>query len=49
MEIYDAWLQFEKTGSIKKYLEYKNLCREKEKSAYNNRGVNNERDKDRGK
>ncbi len=49
MNINDAWKDFEKTGSIFKYLEYKNLCKEKELSADNGRRDSNKGNKYRGK
>ena len=41
MKIDAVWRSFEKTGSIKKYLEYKNLCKEQQQSVDINRGSSN--------
>lgn len=38
----DAWKEFEKTGSILKYLEYKNLRKEQERDADISGGNRNE-------
>lgn len=53
MEVYNAWKNFEKTGSIEKYLEYKSLCnlykknKEKEQRVNVDRGSDNKIDKHR--
>ncbi len=45
MKIDDVWRSFEKTGSIKKYLEYKNLCKEQHQGVDIDRGSGDKVDK----
>lgn len=48
MKVYNAWKDFEKTGSIEKYLEYKNICnsyKEKKQRVNVDRGASNKVDK----
>ncbi len=47
MKIDELWNSFEKTGSIIKYLEYKNYCREKQQSVNVDRRNSDEIDKHR--
>lgn len=53
MKIYNAWKSFEKTGSIKKYLEFKNICnlyhKEKKQRVNVDTGADNEIDSYRRK